>query len=90
MIERKNAELEDDRFIIKVMGDEYVIKGNDTLEYKREIAVYLEEVIENTSKNNPRLNKCQIAVLAALKIADELQKLRQDYRYLDQLLKEAK
>jgi cell division protein ZapA len=90
MIERKNSEVEDGRCIIKIMGEEYVVRGSDSPEYKQEIAAYLEEVIETISKNNPRLNKCQTAVLAALKIADELQKLRQDYRYLDQLLKEAK
>jgi cell division protein ZapA len=90
MIERKNSEVEDERFIIKIMGDEYVVKGKDSPQYKQEIAAYLEEVIENISKSNLRLNKCQTAVLAALKIADELQKLRQDYKYLEQLLKEAK
>lgn len=90
MSERKNKEAEEDRFTFNIMGDEYVIKGNDSPEYKKKIVFYLETVIENTIQSNGKLNKCQIAVLTALKIADELHKLRQEYQYLSDLLKEAK
>jgi cell division protein ZapA len=87
MIERKEAE--ENRIIVKIMGDEYVIRGTDTPEYVDRIVSYVEGVIDQIS-DNQKLNKCQVAVLAALKIADELYKLMQEYQYLDDLLKESK
>lgn len=88
MIERKEAE--ENRIIVKIMGDEYVIRGTDNREYMERIVSYVEGVIESISDNQNKLNKCQIAVLAALRIADELYKLRQEYQYLDDLLKGSK
>lgn len=90
MIVRKNPENDENRFIFKIMGDEYVIKGKDDPQYMEEVVAYLESVIEPIMNNNEKLNKCQVAILAALKVADEYQKLRQEYQYLDQLLKEAR
>lgn len=88
MIERKEAE--ENRIIVRIMGDEYVIRGTDNREYIERIVSYVEGVIEGIGDNQNKLNKCQVAVLAALKIADELYKLRQEYQYLDDLLKESK
>lgn len=88
MIERKDAE--ENRIIVKIMGDEYIIRGTDTPEYVDRIVSYVEGIIDGIGDNQNKLNKCQIAVLTALKIADELYKLRQEYQYLDDLLKESK
>lgn len=88
MIERKEAE--ENRIIVKIMGDEYVIRGTDTPEYVNRIVSYVEGIIDGVGDNQNKLNKCQVAVLAALKIADELYKLRQEYQYLDELLKESR
>ncbi len=89
MIERKNPETENFQFIIKILGEEYLIRGNGNREYVDQIAVYLEDTLKGIAGVNPKLNKSQVAVLAALKVADELQKLRQEYQYLRQLLNEA-
>ncbi len=88
MIERK--EVEEKKFLVKIMGDEYVIRGTDTQEYVERIVSYVEGIIDGIGDNQNKLNKCQVAVLAALKIADELYKLRKEYQYLDDLLKESK
>jgi cell division protein ZapA len=90
MIERKNLENEEGRFIFKIMGDEYVIKGQDDPAYMGQVVSYLESITDSITSANPKLSKCQVAVLAGLKIADEFHKLRQEYQYLDQLLKEAR
>jgi cell division protein ZapA len=89
MIERKIPESANNQYIIKIMGEEYMIRGNNDQEYVDQIATFLEDIIKSIVNNNPKLNKSQAAVLAALKVADELHKLRQEYQYLDQLLKEA-
>ena len=90
MIERKNPESAEERFIFRIMGDEYVIKGQDDPAYMGEIVSYLEIITNSIIAANPKLSKCQVAVLAGLKIADEFHKLRQEYQYLDQLFKEAR
>ena len=90
MIERKNPEKEDGRFIFKIMGDEYVIKGQNDPAYMGQVVSYLEAIADSIMNTNPKLSKCQVAVLAGLKVADEFHKLRQEYQYLDQLLKEAR
>ena len=89
MIERKNGEPENKQYLIRLMGEEYLIRGNDNREYVDTITSYLEEILKNIAASNPKLTKSQIAVLAALKVADEMHKLRQEYQYLDQLLEEA-
>src|SRR5690242_2730659 len=88
MIEKKSATAPENRYTVKIMGDEYVIRGADDPEYMEEIAFFLETAIGNIAVGNQKLNKCQTAVLAAFKIADELHKLRQDYHCLEELLKE--
>jgi cell division protein ZapA len=90
MIERKNNEKDEGRFIFRIMGDEYVIKGQDDPAYMEQVVSYLESITESIMSANPKLSKCQVAVLAGLKVADEFHKLRQEYQYLDQLLKEAR
>lgn len=89
MIERKNGEAETKQYIVRLMGEEYLIRGNDDRDYVNQIASYLEEILKTIATNSPKLNKSQVAVLAALKVADEIHKLRQKYQYLDNLLEEA-
>jgi cell division protein ZapA len=89
MIERKNEDY-DNTYTFKIMGDEYIVRGKDDAEYMEEVARYIEQTIQSISENNPRLNKSQISILAALRVADELHKLRKNYQYLEELLEQAK
>ena len=82
--------VDDNRYVVKIMGDEYVIRGNDSAAYMKQVAAYIEQQFESIAAKDLKLNKSQIAVLAALKIADELHKLRQEYQSLDQILNEAR
>lgn len=86
MIERKPKGNTMNSFTVTIMGDDYVIRGNDDPEYMKKVAAYLEEKIQEilSQNQNQRINKCQTAVLAALKIADELHKSRQKYHYPEQ------
>ncbi|HEY8464321.1 MAG TPA: cell division protein ZapA [Bacillota bacterium] len=76
--------------VFKIMGDDYIIRGNDSIEYMQEVVSYIESTINNVSQSNPRLNKTQVLLFSALKVADELHKLRQDYKLLEELIEEAK
>jgi cell division protein ZapA len=76
--------------VFKIMGDEYIIRGHDSIEYMQQIVAHIEKTIDAVSQGNPRLNKSQILLFAALRIADEFYKLRQDYQVLEELIEESK
>lgn len=84
MIVHKKTATAENSYVFDIMGDEYVVKGSDQPEYMEAIIKYLESVIQSVMSANPKLIKSQVAVLAALKIADELYKLRQEYQCLEQ------
>lgn len=90
MIERRGEEDGANRYCFRIMGDEFTIKGKGDPEYMEQVAAYLELTVNSIANANQKLNKSQVAVLAALKIADELHQLRQEYQYLDEMLKEAR
>jgi cell division protein ZapA len=83
-------ELSGNSGVFKIMGDDYIIRGNDSIEYMQQIVSYIEDTIAALTKENPRLNKSQALIFCALKIADEYHKLRQDYQVLEELIEEAK
>jgi cell division protein ZapA len=89
MIAHKKTNATENSFSFEIMGDEYVVKGTDKPEYMEAIINYLESVIDSIMGSNPKLIKSQVAVLAALKIADELYKLRQEYQYPEQKVKKS-
>jgi cell division protein ZapA len=76
--------------VFTIMGDDYIIKGRDSIEYMQQVVAYIENTIRSVSDGNYRLNKSQILLFSALKIADELHKLQQAYRELEELIEEAK
>jgi cell division protein ZapA len=76
--------------VFKIMGDEYIIRGHDSIEYMQQIVTYTENTIDMVTKSNPRLNKSQILLFSALKIADDFHKLRRDYQALEELIEESK
>ena len=90
MIEKRGEDPNTLRYSFRLMGDEYTIKGQTDPAYMEKIAAYLEETVNSIANPDLKLNKSQVAILAALKMADELHQLRQKYQYLDQLLLEAR
>lgn len=84
MIIHKKTTTTENSYTFEIMGDEYVVKGTDNPEYMEEIIQHIDSVISSIINSNQKLMKSQVAVLAALKIADELYKLRQEYERLEQ------
>lgn len=56
---------------VKIYGSEYSIKGDADPEYIQRLAEYLNNRMVETGKNLSSGNVLQIAILAALNIADE-------------------
>lgn len=86
----KDNNNEANEYVLKVMGDEYIIRGKDDPQYLQEVAACIEQAVREVSQSNLKLNKSQISMLAALRIADELQKTRKQYAYIQSLLEDAK
>lgn len=64
---------------VEIFGDSYSVKGRESTENIRMIAGYVDKKMRQVADRNHRLSNVQIAVLAALNIADELRKLQEDY-----------
>jgi len=85
------SELEEkSRVTVRIHGEEYVIKGYAKPEYIEGIAAYVDKKMHLITQKNPHLPVSKTAVLAALNIADELYKLKEDYDSLAVLLEEEK
>lgn len=93
MIKKKPSVAGLNRVTLSIMGDDYIVTGNDDPEYIRGIGEYLSERLDALSKEageSVKLSKTQLAILVALQIADEYHRLQREQEDLMQLLREAK
>jgi cell division protein ZapA len=75
---------------VKIYGEEYVVKGSATREYIENIALQVDQRMVQLARRNPNLSLSRIAVLTALNLADELNRLQEDYDILIKLLEDDK
>ena len=75
---------------VRLMGEEYVIRGADGPEYLAEVATRVETRLREEQEANPKLTKVQLAVLVALRFADELSKLQREHEEILRALAEAR
>lgn len=74
---------------VRIGGEEHAVRGNAPAEYIRELASIVDGNIKIVQRNNPNLTRHRVAILVALNMADELEKLRTEYEELLQLVEEA-
>ena len=75
---------ETNKVTVKIHEEEYVVKGEEEAEYMKMLASYVDRRMKMVQQRNPNLSNTKIAVLTALNLADELNKLQEDY---DDLIK---
>jgi cell division protein ZapA len=63
---------------IEIFGERYLVRGDGTPEYIREIAGDVDKKMKTLSSRLPHLPLNHLAVLTALNLADELAKLREE------------
>ncbi len=90
MGEQKEKNQEQSRVTVTIMDQKYVIKGGESPKYLEKVANYVDRKMHEVSRNNSKLQPLKVAVLAALNIADELNKLQEDYDDLIRLIEEEK
>ncbi len=80
------------RVTIKIMGDEYNVVGPESPEYINRLVETIEAKIEAVQKahGDVKLSKTQLAILVALQITDQLEKLRIAHEKLEKLIQAAK
>ncbi|MBO8138393.1 MAG: cell division protein ZapA [Desulfotomaculum sp.] len=80
---------EETRVEVEICGEYYTLKGKEPPEYIQKVAQYVNRKIKQVAGRNPRLSVTKAAVLAAINIADELNKLQEDYDNLVKIMDES-
>ena len=76
---------------VSIFGKDYEVKGNTDEKYIEDLANYVDSIMRDISKRSSSFSSGNIAILAALNIADEMFRERQQFKeYIEELEKELK
>ncbi len=68
---------------VEIYGQIYSIKGADNSAHIRELAAYIDSKMKEVEKGTGTVDPLRVAILTALTIADELNRLRIQYNELE-------
>lgn len=71
-----------------IFNEDYVIRGEEDSDYIQMLASYVDRRMRMIFQRNPNLSSTKVAVLTALNLADELNKLQEDYDELVRAMEE--
>lgn len=66
------------RITVTIMGEEYVLRGTSSPDEMYRVGRYVDQLMKKLSAKNIQMSRHKIAVLAALNLADELLKYREE------------
>ncbi len=72
---------------VHILGQKYVIKGDDPPEYIKQLSEFLDQKLKEIHSQSPHITPLKAAILAALNIADELHKVKSEYNLVTQNIK---
>lgn len=84
------AQTDQTRLTVNIYGQEYTIRGDEPPEYIMEVVTLVDKKMRQLGQRFPGSPVSKVAVLAALHLADELCKLKEDYTALVKLIEEGK
>jgi cell division protein ZapA len=64
---------------VDILGQKYTIKGDASEEYIKKLAVFVDLKLKEVHNSAPNIAPLKAAILAALNIADELHRLREEH-----------
>lgn len=70
------------RVTVTILGEDYVLSGADSEDYMRELAAGVDERLAQMVAAHPKLPVSKIAILMALNLADEYQRLKKQHEEL--------
>lgn len=73
---------------VVIFNEEYVVRGEENPDYIQMLASYVDRRMRMIFQRNANLSSTKVAVLTALNLADELNKLQEDYDELVKALEE--
>jgi cell division protein ZapA len=73
---------------VTIFGEPHVVIGSTNPGHIEGLAATVDRKMRLISQRNPRLSTYKVAVLAALNLADELTKLKEEHQTLVELLDE--
>lgn len=86
----KASDTTKNKVLVTIMGQDYVIKGEEQPEYIEELARSVNERMQNLSRMNFNLTPQKIAVFVAVNLADELKKATLAYENLIKIIEDEK
>lgn len=75
---------------VTIYGQEYVVRGDEAPSHLERLAQYVDQKMKEINSKYPHLLPTKVAVLTALNLANELQKLQEEYDSLIKLIQEEK
>lgn len=76
------------RIKVSILGETFTLKGSMPLPYIRKIAEYVDSKMQAVKEQNPKLSPQKVAILASLNLADEIFKLREEIKEMEDLFNE--
>lgn len=76
------------RLTLRVYGEDYPLKSSADEDYLRALGDYVDAAMRHVAGGQSKLGTGRIAVLAALQIADELFRLRQEHATLTSIFED--
>lgn len=73
---------------VYILGQKYNIKGDASDEYIKELASYVDKKLKEVYSNSPNITPVKATILAALDIADELFKMKNQQEELTKNIEE--
>ena len=73
---------------VYILGQKYTIKGDAPEEYIQQLASYVQDKIKEVYNNSPSITPVKASILAAITIADELHRLRNEQDNLTKSIEE--
>ncbi|MBM4145594.1 MAG: cell division protein ZapA [Nitrospira sp.] len=61
---------------VYILGQKYTIKGDEPEEYIRDLASFVDKKLKEVYNSSPNITPVKASILAALDIADELFKMK--------------
>ena len=84
---KKNSQ---NKATVNIFNEDYVVRGNENPEYIQMLGSYVDRRMRMIGQRNHNLSTTKVAVLTALNLADELNKLQEDYDQMIKALEEEK
>ena len=69
---------EKNRIAVTIMGEEYILRGTSSPEDMHRVGRYVDQMMKKLSVKNIQMSRHKIAVLAALNLADELLRYKEE------------